>query len=44
MFTPLFALGRVPGWAAHYTEQHADAKARIGRPRQIYTGENEKFL
>ena len=38
MFTPLFALGRVPGWIAHWREQHLDATTRIGRPRQVYQG------
>jgi citrate synthase len=39
MFTPLFALGRMPGWIAHYREMLADPATKIGRPRQIYTGE-----
>jgi citrate synthase len=38
MFTVMFALGRLPGWIAHWREQRHDAKARINRPRQIYTG------
>ena len=38
MFTPLFALGRLPGWMSHWNE-HNSEKPRIGRPRQIYTGE-----
>lgn len=38
MFTPLFAVGRAPGWIAHWREQNADATTRIGRPQQIYTG------
>ena len=42
MFTPLFALGRLPGWIAHWREQNSDPKARIGRPRQIYTGETQR--
>ena len=37
MFTVLFALGRTPGWIAHWNEMIAD-KSRIGRPRQLYTG------
>ncbi|WP_084039393.1 citrate synthase [Demequina sp. NBRC 110053] len=42
MFTPLFALGRMPGWIAHYREMQADPRTKIGRPRQIYTGEVER--
>jgi citrate synthase len=38
MFTVIFAIGRMPGWIANYREITADAKARIYRPRQIYTG------
>ncbi|MDR2454876.1 MAG: citrate synthase [Bifidobacteriaceae bacterium] len=38
MFTVLFALGRLPGWIAHWREQNADPANKIGRPRQIYTG------
>ena len=38
MFTVLFALGRVPGWIAHWKEMK-DAGGRLHRPRQIYTGE-----
>jgi citrate synthase len=38
MFTALFALGRLPGWIAHWMELHADPSFKIGRPRQIYTG------
>jgi citrate synthase len=35
----LFALGRLPGWIAQWMEMHADPAFKIGRPRQIYTGE-----
>ena len=42
MFTALFALGRLPGWIAHWKEMHADREARIGRPRQIYTGAQKR--
>ena len=42
MFTVMFALGRLPGWLAHFKELREDPKARIMRPRQIYTGENER--
>jgi citrate synthase len=38
MFTVLFALGRLPGWIAHWLEQKQDAVQKIGRPRQVYTG------
>jgi citrate synthase len=39
MFTVLFALGRLPGWIAHWKEMHENPTTKIGRPRQIYTGE-----
>lgn len=39
MFTVLFAIGRLPGWIAQWEEMHADSTTRIGRPRQVYTGE-----
>ncbi len=38
MFTVLFALGRLPGWIAHWKEMVEDKTTKIGRPRQIYTG------
>ncbi|MEM7135934.1 MAG: citrate synthase [Myxococcota bacterium] len=38
MFTVMFALGRIPGWIAHWKEMMEDPDVRIGRPRQIYTG------
>jgi citrate synthase len=38
MFTVMFALGRLPGWIAHWLEQHNAPGTRISRPRQIYTG------
>ena len=38
MFTVLFALGRIPGWIAHWKEMMEDPDLRIGRPRQVYTG------
>jgi citrate synthase len=38
MFTVLFALGRLPGWIAHWRENHWDPEQKIMRPRQIYTG------
>ncbi|HDP35765.1 MAG TPA: citrate synthase, partial [Candidatus Hydrogenedentes bacterium] len=39
MFTVLFAIGRMPGWIAHFLEMRADPDLRIQRPRQIYMGE-----
>ena len=41
-FTVMFAIGRLPGWIAHWKEMNAHPKNRIGRPRQIYTGETER--
>jgi citrate synthase len=38
MFTVMFALGRLPGWIAHWKEMVEDPATKIGRPRQIYTG------
>jgi citrate synthase len=38
MFTVLFAMGRLPGWIAHWKEMMEDEKTKIGRPRQIYIG------
>ena len=38
MFTVLFALGRLPGWIAHWKEMVSDNSSKIVRPRQIYTG------
>lgn len=40
LFTPLFAIGRCGGWAAHVMEQHRDN--RLIRPRARYTGESER--
>ncbi len=42
MFTVLFALGRLPGWIAHWKEMNENPHTKIGRPRQIYTGENAR--
>jgi citrate synthase len=39
MFTVMFALGRLPGWIAHWREMIADPDTRLGRPRQLYVGE-----
>ena len=38
MFTVCFAIGRLPGWIAHWKEQHDDPASRIIRPRQVYIG------
>ncbi len=38
MFTGMFALGRLPGWIAHWKEMNESGTTKIGRPRQIYTG------
>jgi citrate synthase len=38
MFTVLFAIGRLPGWIAHWLEMHRSPGKKICRPRQIYTG------
>jgi citrate synthase len=42
MFTVLFAMGRLPGWIAHWKEMMESPKTKIGRPRQIYTGPTER--
>ena len=42
MFTPLFAIGRLPGWIAHWREANNDPATRIGRPQQLYTGPAER--
>ncbi|MGB0370970.1 MAG: citrate synthase [Opitutales bacterium] len=42
MFTVMFAIGRMPGWLAHWKEIAENPKGRIHRPRQIYTGEAKR--
>jgi len=42
MFTVMFAIGRLPGWIAHWKEMRDDPSTRINRPRQIYTGPTER--
>jgi citrate synthase len=42
MFTVLFAIGRLPGWIAQWHEMINDPQTRIGRPRQLYTGQAER--
>ncbi len=41
-FTVLFALGRMPGWLAQWEEMLLDDEQKIARPRQIYTGSEER--
>ena len=42
MFTVLFAMGRMPGWIAQWKEMIENPNSKIGRPRQIFSGENER--
>ena len=42
MFPVLFALGRLPGWIAHWKEMMESPLTKIGRPRQIYVGPVER--
>ena len=42
MFTVMFALGRLPGWIAHWREMTLNPNSRINRPRQIYTGTTKR--
>jgi citrate synthase len=42
MFTVMFAIARTAGWIAHWMEMIADPELRIGRPRQLYTGQKER--
>jgi len=42
MFTVMFAIGRLPGWIAHWREMMEDPDRKIGRPRQIYIGPTER--
>jgi len=44
MFTPMFAIGRLPGWIAHWREMMADDNTRIGRPQQVYIGATERSI
>jgi citrate synthase len=41
MFTVMFSIGRLPGWIAHWWEQHNTPGTRIARPRQVYTGNGQ---
>ncbi|MCI0155981.1 citrate synthase [Leifsonia shinshuensis] len=42
MFTVLFAIGRLPGWIAHWREMTQDQSTKIGRPQQLYVGDAER--
>ncbi len=42
MFTVIFALARTVGWISHWSEMIADPQQKIGRPRQLYTGEDRR--
>ena len=44
MFTALFAMGRLPGWIAHWREMNVDPATKIGRPQQVYVGEPKRDL
>jgi citrate synthase len=44
MFTPLFAIGRLPGWIAHWREMMEDPGTRIGRPQQVYVGPSQRSV
>jgi len=43
MFTVMFAIGRLPGWMSHWKELNEEG-AKIGRPRQVYTGYTERHI
>lgn len=42
MLTVMFAIGRLPGWIAHWKEMHDDPESKINRPRQVYTGNTQR--
>jgi citrate synthase len=42
MFTVLFAIGRLPGWLAHWREMQSDPQTKIGRPQQLYVGAQQR--
>jgi citrate synthase len=42
MFTPIFALSRTVGWISQWKEMLGDPAQKIGRPRQLYTGETRR--
>jgi len=44
MFTALFAMGRLPGWTAHWREMNHDPATKIGRPQQLYIGSQQRDI
>jgi citrate synthase len=42
MFTVMFAIGRLPGWIAHWKEMNESGTTKIGRPRQVYMGPTQR--
>ncbi|MDD2934622.1 MAG: citrate (Si)-synthase [Methylotenera sp.] len=44
MFTAIFALARTAGWIAQWSEMNADREHKIGRPRQLYTGNTRREI
>ena len=42
MFPVMFAIGRMPGWIAHWYEESQNTESKLHRPRQIYTGERRR--
>lgn len=44
MYTVMFALGRLPGWIAQWRESILDPETRIARPRQVYTGPEQRDI
>jgi len=44
MFTALFAMGRLPGWTAHWREMNHDPSTKIGRPQQLYIGSQQRDI
>lgn len=44
MFTVIFSVARTIGWVTHWREMISDPNQRIGRPRQLYTGQGERHF
>ena len=44
LFTVIFAVARTVGWVSHWNEMISDQNAKIGRPRQLYTGKPQREL